>query len=149
MSRPKNYIKHNEEILNYIHQREQLNAAITINGIRAELHLSTWVVMHCLADLQKKNLITHKKFSQRTLHTVGFTPTPIRASSMNETNSRSLVFNFIVGFINEHGYSPTLREISAGIPLSKTAVVYQLYKLTQMKKINSTPFKSRSIEITP
>ena len=61
---------------------------------------------------------------------------------------RKSVYNFIVEFIKENGYSPSVREISAGTNLSSTATVcYHLEKLKMMGKIDMKENVARSIRV--
>ena len=41
------------------------------------------------------------------------------------TRRQKQVFDFLVGFINVHGYSPSFEEIGAGLELSSLATVHK------------------------
>ncbi len=63
-------------------------------------------------------------------------------------NGRERVYNFIVEFIKENGYSPSVREICVGTNLSSTASVYEcLMMLKMMGKIEMKENTSRAIKV--
>lgn len=58
------------------------------------------------------------------------------------------VYDFIVEFKKENGYSPTHREIMAGAGVSSTSMVsFYLRILWDEELITFEPFKSRTIKI--
>ena len=58
------------------------------------------------------------------------------------------VYDYIVKFINEHGYSPTFREIGKGIFLSSTQTIYaNMRKLEQKGYVKYEAHKPRTIVI--
>lgn len=62
--------------------------------------------------------------------------------------SRKKIYDFLVQFITENGYSPTIREISAGTGLNSTATVYNhLMTLEIMGMIQTKERKSRTISL--
>lgn len=55
---------------------------------------------------------------------------------------------FIRQFIKQHGYSPSVREIAAGIGTTSTSVAgYHIRRLSDLGKIEWTPGIARSIRI--
>lgn len=61
---------------------------------------------------------------------------------------RKRVYNFIVKFIKKKGYSPSIREISAGTGLKSTANVYMhLLKLEDEGKIEMKRKSTRAIKV--
>lgn len=43
----------------------------------------------------------------------------------NGQKTQDLVYDYVVAYISEHGYPPTIREIGDGVNLRSTATVYQ------------------------
>lgn len=61
---------------------------------------------------------------------------------------REQMMKFIVRYVDEHGYAPTLTEIGAGVGIaSPNAVRGHLDKLRDEGKIDMTPKIARSIVI--
>lgn len=61
---------------------------------------------------------------------------------------REKVYNFIVEFIKENGYSPSVNEIGIGTNLSSTSsVYYHLLKLKMMGKIDMKENAPRTISV--
>lgn len=61
---------------------------------------------------------------------------------------RKSVYKFLVEFIKENGYSPSIREICTGTGLSSTATVYNhLEMLEIMGKIEMKRKSPRSIKL--
>ena len=59
------------------------------------------------------------------------------------------VYNFLVEYIKENGYAPSIREISAGTSLNSISNVYKhLTALSLMGKIEMKPNSSRAIRLT-
>ena len=59
------------------------------------------------------------------------------------------VYQFIVDFITNNGYSPSVREISKGTGIKSTSSVYDyLLVLKKIGKINMEENKSRTISLT-
>lgn len=66
----------------------------------------------------------------------------------NKRNSKEMVYNFIVEFIRENGYSPSVREICQGTNLSSTSSVYAcLLKLKDDGKIEIKEKATRTIKV--
>lgn len=64
------------------------------------------------------------------------------------TPKQSQTLGFISSFIAQHGYSPTVREIMAGIGTSSSGETQRLIdQLRDRGKITSLPRRSRSIEL--
>lgn len=49
-----------------------------------------------------------------------------KKTRQSKCTSRQKVYNFIVDYIQENGYAPSVREISIGTNLSSTSSVYYL-----------------------
>ena len=61
---------------------------------------------------------------------------------------RERVYNFIVEFIKNNGYAPSVREICAGTDLSSTSSVYMhLLKLEDEGKIQVKRKSTRAIKL--
>lgn len=61
---------------------------------------------------------------------------------------RERVYNFIVEFIKENGFVPSIREICAGTNLSSTKTVYaHLLKLEDEGKIEMKRKSTRAIKV--
>jgi SOS-response transcriptional repressor LexA len=56
-------------------------------------------------------------------------------------------YNFIVAFIKEHVYSPTLREIAEHLGTSTSMSTLYCNKLEQLELIQRTPRIARSIRV--
>lgn len=62
---------------------------------------------------------------------------------------RDSVLHFIRGFFEEHGYSPSLREIKDGCNITSTSVVNSdLHALQELGLLTTQPGKSRTIVLT-
>ena len=71
----------------------------------------------------------------------------MRKLGLNTT--RENILHFIHGFIDERGYSPTVRDILKGCKISSTAVVqYHLNVLEKEKRIHRDPEIFRSIRLS-
>lgn len=70
-------------------------------------------------------------------------------STMREELEASLecIYRFVDAFIEEHGYSPSLREIGAACHLGRTTVSRYLDKLEGQGKIAREIGRARSIRI--
>ena len=56
------------------------------------------------------------------------------------------MYEFIVAFIRRHGYSPTTREIAAGVGLEGISAVQRtLYRLRDDERITWVPGRTRTI----
>lgn len=65
-----------------------------------------------------------------------------------KVSNRQKVYNFIIDYIQNNGYSPSIKEISIGTNLSSTATVcYHLEKLKMMGKIDMKENVARSIRV--
>lgn len=64
------------------------------------------------------------------------------------TKKQTLVYNFIADFIEVHGYSPSYRDVCAGLGLSSVSAVAEhidnLVKLGALKKVSGS---ARSLEV--
>ncbi len=68
---------------------------------------------------------------------------------MKNINKTEETYNFILTFIRENGFPPTVREICSSMNFDSTSTAaYHLKKLEQIGKIKRDNNKNRSIEIT-
>lgn len=66
-----------------------------------------------------------------------------------QIKTREIVYNFLVDFIKENGYAPSIREICIGTYLSSTASVYNhLLALEDEGRIEVKSNSSRAIKLT-
>lgn len=64
------------------------------------------------------------------------------------TERQSQILQFIVGFVNVHGYPPTLREIGSVFGISSTnGVTCHLNLIEKKGYIQQSPMKSRGIRV--
>ena len=64
------------------------------------------------------------------------------------SNKREQILNFLTQFMNEHGYAPTVREISNAVGLQSTATVhYHLNALRDAGLIEMDEMKKRAISL--
>jgi len=64
------------------------------------------------------------------------------------TRRQKQVFDFLVGFINRHGYSPSFEEIGAGLKLSSLATVHKHMQTLEKKGFIRRGYnQSRSVEV--
>ena len=64
------------------------------------------------------------------------------------TKRQAETLAFIKSFIAEHGYSPTLAEIGAGIGLKgKSGVSRLVHSLARMNKVLVRPYRQRAITV--
>lgn len=62
--------------------------------------------------------------------------------------TRRKIYDFLVKFITENGYSPSIREICEGTGLRSTSTIYNhLMTLEMMGKIHTKERKSRTISL--
>lgn len=62
--------------------------------------------------------------------------------------TRKDILDFIIRFITEHGYSPSIREIKEGVYLCSSSSVYQhLRVLERQGKITMQPGQPRTIAV--
>lgn len=62
--------------------------------------------------------------------------------------TRRKIYDFLVKFITENGYSPSIREICIGTGYNSTSTIYkQLMTLEMMGKIHTKERKSRTISL--
>jgi len=57
------------------------------------------------------------------------------------------IITFIRAYTLDNGYPPTLREISAGCHMTRTAVHYHVKRLCAMGLLSKAPGKMRSIMV--
>ncbi|HID32239.1 MAG TPA: repressor LexA [bacterium (Candidatus Stahlbacteria)] len=64
--------------------------------------------------------------------------------------TRGQILDFIRGFVADHGYPPTVREIARGVGLKSTkAVKVHLDRLVEEGKIRKVPNQARGIVVEP
>ena len=68
---------------------------------------------------------------------------------MKINKKRESIFEYIAGYINKHGYSPTIREIASALSISSTATVaYNIDKLKKEGRLEKVYSKNRTLSIT-
>jgi len=72
---------------------------------------------------------------------------PSQTASMNLTPKQLRVLRFVRSFREEHGYSPTLREIAAELGVSKITVFQHLRALEKRGAIRRGRYQARAIEL--
>jgi len=66
------------------------------------------------------------------------------------TRRQKEVLDFIAGFVEEHGYSPSYEEIAAGMQLASLATVHKHIQTLETKQYLRRGFnQSRSLELSP
>lgn len=66
------------------------------------------------------------------------------------TRRQKEVLDFIAGFVEEHGYSPSYEEIAEGMQLASLATVHKHIQTLETKQYLSRGFnQSRSLELSP
>lgn len=69
---------------------------------------------------------------------------------MEWTERRIQICEFIIQFVAEHGYAPSVREIGRATGMASTsAVQYQILALERAGVLRRQPWLSRSIVLTP
>ena len=64
------------------------------------------------------------------------------------TRRQKQVFDFLVNFINRHGYSPSFEEVGTGLGLSSLATVHKHMQTLEKKGfIRRSYNQSRSVEV--
>ena len=63
------------------------------------------------------------------------------------TERRKHIFLFIKAYIKDHGYGPSIEDITKNSPISQTAVRYHLDRLVAQGLITVEPGKYRSIRV--
>src|SRR3989338_9590670 len=67
---------------------------------------------------------------------------------MTLTRRQKQVLDFLVGFINRHGYSPSFEEIAAGLKLTSLATVHKHLQTLERKGVIRRGYnQSRSVEV--
>lgn len=68
--------------------------------------------------------------------------------SIKLTKKQLQVYNFISGFIKEHDYSPSYRDIQAGLGLSSvSSVAEHIDNLINLGVLRKSPGAARSLEV--
>lgn len=66
-----------------------------------------------------------------------------------ENRTKEKIYNFILRYIEEYGYAPSIREIAEGIGLKSTSSVHShLKKLQEEGKIEIRGNSPRAIKVT-
>ncbi len=64
------------------------------------------------------------------------------------SNKRELIYDYLISYMTEHGYAPSIREICDAVGLKSTATVhYHLAELKRSGKIDINEKKKRSISL--
>ncbi len=64
------------------------------------------------------------------------------------SNKRDLIYEYLIAYMKEHGYAPSIREICEAVNLKSTATVhYHLAELKRIGKIEINENKKRSISL--
>ena len=72
----------------------------------------------------------------------------MKTEKKNGIESRKKIYDYIVNFITENGYSPSMREISEGTGLMSTSTVREHLKMLEMLgKIHIKEGKNRTISL--
>lgn len=67
---------------------------------------------------------------------------------MKKLNNDEKVYHFIMNFINEHGYAPTVRDICKGCDIKSTATPYQIMnRLVERGLLKKTGNKNRAVSL--
>lgn len=67
---------------------------------------------------------------------------------MRKLNLDDKVYHFIMDFIREHGYAPTVREICKGCDIRSTATPFQIMnRLAERGLINKTDNRNRAVSL--
>lgn len=70
----------------------------------------------------------------------------MKTEKQNGTENRKKIYDYIVKYMTNNGYSPSVRDICQGTNLKSTSTVYRhLLKLEQMGKIHMQEKKTRTI----
>lgn len=65
-----------------------------------------------------------------------------------ENRTKEKIYNFILRYIEEYGYAPTMRDICVGVGLKSTSSVYcQLRKLEEERRIEMRRNSPRAIKV--
>lgn len=68
--------------------------------------------------------------------------------SIKLTKKQQLVYDYISDFINIHGYSPSYRDVCAGLGLSSvSAVAEHIENLVALGALRKVPGTARSLEV--
>ncbi|MBQ3309123.1 hypothetical protein IJG78_00410 [Candidatus Saccharibacteria bacterium] len=68
--------------------------------------------------------------------------------SIKLTKKQTLVYDYIANFIDEHGFSPSYRDICAGLGLSSvSAVAEHVDNLVRLGALRKAPGAARSLEV--
>lgn len=72
----------------------------------------------------------------------------VKPDRQEQTGTRERIYSFIVDFMTENLYAPTIREICAGIYLNSISSVYDhLLKLEEEGKIEMKHNATRAIKV--
>lgn len=57
------------------------------------------------------------------------------------------IYEFVARFVTQNGYSPSIREIAAGVGVFPTTVRYHLWALQEAGRITMEPRSARTVRI--
>lgn len=73
----------------------------------------------------------------------------VQQTRANASETRNSIFRFIVRYISEHAFSPSIREIGRGVGIASTSTVYHhLKKLEEDGLLELRSGKRRAIRVT-
>ena len=60
----------------------------------------------------------------------------------------SAVLRFLAGYVEQHGYGPSIREIRAGIGVASThTVATAINRLVELGYVRRLPYRARGLEV--
>jgi SOS-response transcriptional repressor LexA len=69
--------------------------------------------------------------------------------STRHLSTRQRILDYITTYIEQHGASPSIREVAAGARCSVSNTYRHVCKLAQAGKITRAPHRARSIKLVP
>jgi len=76
-------------------------------------------------------------------------PTPIRRDTVELTGRQQEIWDFLVDYVDRHGYPPTVREIGEAVGLASPSTVHaHLANLERAGLLKRDPTKPRALELT-
>ena len=77
-----------------------------------------------------------------------FDPTPIRRDTVELTGRQQEIWEFLVDYVDDHGYPPTVREIGEAVGLASPSTVHaHLANLERAGLLKRDPTKPRALEL--
>jgi repressor LexA len=81
-------------------------------------------------------------------HTFVYDPTPIRSDTVELTGRQQEIWEFLVDYVDGHGYPPTVREIGEAVGLASPSTVHaHLANLERAGLLKRDPTKPRALEL--